>query len=93
MRAGINRRHRKSGAHVKERDALKQTATEPEGELTDVEEIIESIQESLSSDSAKPSVADLVRLLELRRELAKPKTGRMTVRWIDECQPTPAGGE
>jgi hypothetical protein len=92
MRAGINRRHRKSGAHVNERDALKQTATEPEGELAEVEEIIESIQGSLSSEDPKPSVLDLVRLLELRRELVKPQTARMTVRWIDECQ-TPTCGE
>jgi hypothetical protein len=83
----------KSEARVKERDTLKQTATEPEGELAEVEEIIESIQESLSSDDPKPSVLDLVRLLELRRELVKPQTARMTVRWIDECQQTPVCGE
>ena len=78
---------------MEEKEALKQTAAEPGDELAEVDRIIESIQERLSDDSAKPSVAELVRLLELRRELAQSQTGQVTVRWIDECQPTPACGE
>jgi len=72
---------------MKQREALKQTAA------AEVEKIIESIQKSLAGDSTKLSVADLMRLLELRRELAQSQPGRMTVRWIDECQPIPACGE
>lgn len=40
----------------------------------------------------KPSVADLVRLLELRRELKKREPRKLTVRWVDEC-PEPAAEE
>lgn len=34
---------------------------------------------------ARPSIADLVRLLELRRELAESQPGTLTVKWIDKC--------
>jgi hypothetical protein len=78
---------------VKEREAPKQTAAEPEDELVEVDEIMQRIQESLANGGAKPTVADLIRLLELRRELARSQSSLVTVRWIDECQPTPAGGE
>lgn len=69
---------------MKEREAQKQTAA------AEVEKIIKCIQRGLSDDSTKLSVADLMRLLELRRELAQSQPGRMTVRWIAECQPIPA---
>ena len=75
---------------MKDREALNRTAAEPGGEWEEVEKIIGNIQAGLTGDSAKPSVTDLARLLELRRELARPQTERLRVRWIDECQPTPA---
>jgi hypothetical protein len=78
---------------VKEREAPKQTAAEPEDELVEIDKIMQGLQESLAEAGAKPTVADLIRLLELRRELARSQSSRVTVRWIDECQPTPARGE
>lgn len=71
---------------MKDREAQKQTAAEPGDELEEVERIIESIQAGLSGEGAKTLVADLARLLELRRELAQSQAGNLTVRWIDECR-------
>ena len=45
--------------------------------------MIELIQQSLFGDNPKPSVADLTRLFELRRELAHFDAESLTVRWID----------
>lgn len=82
---------------MEEREALKQTVVEPEGQeaapadaMAAIDKIIERVQESLFREDVKPSVADLMRLLELRRELAQLQPGPVTVRWIDECQQTPA---
>lgn len=36
-------------------------------------------------ENSKPSVAELVRLLELRRELKKSEPRKLTVKWIDRC--------
>jgi hypothetical protein len=75
MRAGIYRRHSRSRAHV-------------EDELAEVEKMLEQIQEGLSDEDVNPSVADLLRLMDFRRELARSKPVPMTVRWIDECRQT-----
>jgi hypothetical protein len=51
-----------------------------------VETVIESIRKCLGSAEAAPSITELIRLFELRREVAQPVSGPMTVRWVDECQ-------
>jgi hypothetical protein len=87
MRAGIDRRHKTNrGAHVEDAEALKQTVVDP---VEEIDRITERILERLADEDVPLSVADLMRLLELRRELAKSQPGRMTVRLIDECRPTP----
>lgn len=90
-----NHPDRKLRAHVEEREALKETM-EPEGQgtapadaLVSVDKIIERMQESLCADDVKPSISDLMRLLELRRELAQTQPRPITVRWVDEWQQTP----
>lgn len=88
MRAGIYRRQQ-SGAHVEERKALEGTEARPVEGFAELDEIFERIQESLCADNTKPSLTDLIHLLELRRELAQPQTMPVTVRWIDEWQQTP----
>ncbi len=62
--------------------------TEEGKRRAEIEEIIRRVQKNLARGSGKPSMTDLLRLLELRRELAKPQTEPLTIRWIDEC-PTP----
>jgi|HubBroStandDraft_6_1064221.scaffolds.fasta_scaffold115903_2 hypothetical protein len=74
---------------MKVREALKH----PGGEWAVVELAIEKIRESLFGGEAKPPVADLVRLLEFRRDLAQAQPGPLTARWIDECQQTSDSGE
>jgi len=71
---------------VEDAEALKQTVVDP---VEEIDRITERILERLADEDVPLSVADLMRLLELRRELAKSQPGRMTVRWIDECRPTP----
>ncbi|HEY3825819.1 MAG TPA: hypothetical protein VGL82_14745 [Bryobacteraceae bacterium] len=78
---------------MKQREALKQTAAAPGDEIAEVERIIECIQESLSDDSVMPSLADLVRLFGLRRELAQSQPGSLKAGWIDGCQPAAYGEE
>jgi hypothetical protein len=70
---------------VEKREAQQQTAVEPE----DIDKIIERIQESLAREDVQLSVADLMRLLEFKRDLAESQTGPPTVGWIGECQQTP----
>jgi hypothetical protein len=59
-----------------------------EDELAEVEKMLEQVQEGLSDEDVNPSVADLLRLMDFRRELAQSKPVPMTVRWIDECRQT-----
>ncbi len=75
---------------MKDREALTQTLVEPAEGLADLDKIMANIRQILSGEKAKPSVADLMHLLELQRELAQGQPGPMTVRWIDECPQTPA---
>lgn len=69
-----------------------------QGELTeailrDVDAAIGKIQKKLRSDDLKGTTGDLVRLLQLRQELADVQPKQVTVRWVDECQATPSTGE
>jgi hypothetical protein len=72
------------GAHVEETEALQQTESEPAEEM---DQIIEEIQESLDSEDMPLSVADLMRLLEMRHELAESELGPLTMGWIGEWPP------
>jgi hypothetical protein len=80
-----------SRACVDERETRKQTTVAAEeqnfgleGDLESVEKIIGHAEANLL-DSTATSLADLMRLLELRRELAEAESGRLTVKWIDTC--------
>ena len=79
------------GAHLDEREAQDRTAHDLgrqqeriEG-LVSVEEVISRVQENLLDDVAKPSMTDLVRLMEIRRDLAQVQGGPLSVGWVDEC--------
>jgi hypothetical protein len=41
----------------------------------------------------KGSVADLVRMLQLRNELVAAQPTQVTVRWVDECQTSSSSTE
>ena len=68
-------------------EALKQEAVDERVE--EVDKIIALIEERLADEDVQMSVADLMRLLDLRRELARSRPGSLMVGWIDECQLTP----
>jgi hypothetical protein len=86
-RAGIDRRHRTNrGAHVEETEALQETALEP---VEEMDMITERILESLTGDDAQLPMADLIRLLELRGELADSQMVPLTMGWIGEWPLTP----
>lgn len=63
-------------------DMLKRKAGRGLAEVLDT--AIERIQQQLASGELKGSVADLVRLLQLRTEVAGSQTQPITVRWIEE---------
>ena len=52
-------------------------------ELELVENAIQRILTSLNDKAMKPTVADLTRLMELRREMMVSQPKSITVRWID----------
>jgi hypothetical protein len=56
-----------------------------------LDKAIGRIQKRMADDDMKGSVADLVRMLQLRNELVAAQPRQVTVRWVDECQtPTPS---
>ena len=71
---------------MEEKEALKQTAADP---VEVIDKITERILERLADEDVPLSVADLMRLLELRRELAQSQPGSLSVGWIDTCRLTP----
>jgi hypothetical protein len=74
---------------MEQREALKH----PGDDWAAVEQVIEKMRESLFSQDAKPSVADLIRLIEFKRDLVQAQPGPLTARWIDECLQTSDCGE
>jgi hypothetical protein len=74
---------------MEQREALKH----PGDDWTAVEQAIEKMRESLFGEDAKPPVADLIRLIEFRRDLVQEQPGPVTARWIDECPQTSDCGE
>ena len=55
-----------------------------------VDKAIGQIERQMESGELKGSMADLVRLPQMRKEESDLKPQRVTVRWVDACQTTPA---
>ncbi len=53
-----------------------------------VDAAISNIQDRLGKEDMKGSVADLIRLLQLRKELNETQPQKVSVGWVDEWQPT-----
>ena len=53
-----------------------------------VDKAIRSFEATLDGAGGKCSVGDLVRLLQLRKEMGGDTTGNVTVRWVEECEKT-----
>jgi hypothetical protein len=56
-----------------------------------LDEVIEMLQDKLANEELKLSVGDLLRLLNIRKELMDASPRTVTVRWVGECEETPTG--
>ena len=54
-----------------------------------LDEVIEMLQDKLANEELKLSVGDLLRLLNIRKELMDASPRTVTVRWVGECEETP----
>jgi len=54
---------------------------------------IGNIKGKFGNEDMKGSIGDLIRLLQLRKELTDTQPKQVTVRWIDECQTKPENEE
>jgi hypothetical protein len=64
------------------------TSREAESEviLAAIDAAIKGMQQQLKSDTtAKVSLTDLVRLLQLRKEMEGDRPRRVSARWVDGC--------
>jgi hypothetical protein len=64
--------------------ATEEHETKRAGGCASIREIVEQIEENFLEADITPSAGDLVRLLELRRELAAELTEHIKVRWVEE---------
>jgi hypothetical protein len=98
LRDGTYRRARKEQASImskevgdwKDNPDNQSPAEQLPEELSPEDRIIEVIDNALTKVSTKIEtdglkIADLVKLLQLRNELAKSKPRYMSIRWVDEC--------
>ena len=53
-----------------------------------VDKAIRCFESTIDGAAGKCSVGDLVRLLQLRKEMAGDTPGNVTVRWVEECEET-----
>lgn len=51
-----------------------------------LEKAIQSVEDRLNSNQVKATFADLIRLLQMRKELASEAPRQITVTWIDSCE-------
>ena len=56
-----------------------------------VEKMIEKIEEKLDKDELKPSVGDLIRLLQLDKELKEEQPKEIKVSWVEPHEEEHAG--
>ena len=49
---------------------------------------VAAIQLQATKEGNKSTIADLVRLLQLRKELDGERPRKITARWIEECKPS-----
>jgi hypothetical protein len=58
-----------------------------------IDDAIENIREKLTTDDLRASISDLVRLIQLRKELTDDAPKQVTVRWIEEWKNSSANEE
>jgi hypothetical protein len=78
-----------SSSNVRKRKTSRETVSAESAESTDllatIDIAIEAMKKSLKEKGCeKGSLSDLIRLLQLRRELNAERPRHISVRWIDE---------
>ena len=56
-----------------------------------VEQVIEKMEQKLKSEEVKPSVGDLIRLLQLEKELEEEQPKEIKVSWVEPREEEHAG--
>ena len=59
----------------------------PEDQAEAVDKALGAVWARFAGDASKSSVADLIRLMQLRQELKGDKPRHITVRWVEEWNP------
>ncbi len=70
-------------AFVVEAEEIHSTSRIPEDQAEAVEQTLNAVWGKVIAEVSKPSVADLIRLLQLRQELKSDRAADITVRWVD----------
>lgn len=65
----------------------------PEGVAGAIDHAIDNIRQKLTTDDLRGSISDLVRLIQLRKELIDEGPKQVTVRWVEEWNNSPANEE
>jgi len=58
----------------------------PDGKKALVEEMIQKMRRKLTAKDMKPSVGDLIRLLQLEKELEDEQPREIKVSWVEPCE-------
>lgn len=89
---GRRRTSRKSGA----KGAKRRTASRS-GEVIDkaalVNKVLQSINQRLEKDELKATLSDLIRLLQLQKELEEEQAKEIEVKWVEPSEPASASEE
>jgi hypothetical protein len=85
MRQSISKKSPMAGSG-KTGEAVRKLSTEEIAHLVD--KAIRAFEGTINGAGGKCSVGDLVRLLQLRKEMAGDTPGNVTVRWVNECEET-----
>jgi hypothetical protein len=56
--------------------------------LVIVEDAITAMKNKFTGDTARGTIGDLIRLLQLRQELSVERQGKIMAGWVSECDQT-----
>jgi hypothetical protein len=77
----------------KKRRRRKSNETSAQLMVKALDDAIGKIRKKLADEEMKSSIGDLARLMQMRHDLKDTQPRQVTVRWVDECQTTPATDE
>jgi hypothetical protein len=81
-----------AGSKRKPRKTVSKAQKRRRKEAALVEKVIETFEEKLNSNELKPTVGDLIRLLQLEKELEEEQPKEIKVLWVEPSEKEPASG-